>query len=324
MHMKNAFVALLIALGSIAAQAQTVTVFRVDGVLWGIAAGPDGNVWFPTTNGVARMTPAGKTTTFRTRLPISGRATIAAAPDGRMWFTEPDQSRIGAITMDGVITEYDLPGGIQPLGIAAGNDGVVWFGAVGTIGSIINGSVSVLLLPNAAQPLEMAADVDGSVWFVEYPMNKIGHVKPSIAIIGFDRPFTDVATAPACCLPVSITRGSDGAMWFALDQGDAIARLANGNVTTFTPGPAAIRTVAAGDNRIWYATEALNHPAQIGSISVDGVPGPVVTLPREVARVMSMTVAADGDVWATMLPSPLAIAHVNVNATPHHRAAGRH
>jgi len=324
MHMKNVLIALLIAFSTIAADAQTVTYFRVDGVLWGIAAGPDGNVWFPTTNGVVRMTAAGEATTFRTRSPISGRATICAARDGRMWFTEPDQSRIGAITMDGVITEFDLPGGIQPLGIAAGTDGAIWFGAVGTIGSVDNGSVSVLLLPNSAQPLEMAADVDGSVWFVEYPMNEIGHVTHSLAIIGFDHPFTEVPTAPACCLPVSITRGSDGAMWFALDQGDAIARLANGSVTTFTPGPAAIRTVAGGDNRIWYATEALTHPAQIGSISIDGVPGPVVTLPREVARVMSMTVAANGDVWATMVPAPLAIAHVIVNATPHHRAAGRH
>lgn len=50
--------ALILSLFAAAASAQSVTYFRVPGVVWGIAAGPDGNLWFPTTAGVAKMTPA--------------------------------------------------------------------------------------------------------------------------------------------------------------------------------------------------------------------------------------------------------------------------
>ena len=54
---------------------------------------------------------------------------IAAGPDGNLWFTELSGDRIGRITPAGVITEFStgLTAGAGPLGIAAGPDGNLWF-----------------------------------------------------------------------------------------------------------------------------------------------------------------------------------------------------
>ena len=55
-------------------------------------------------------------------------AGIAAGPDGNLWFTEADANKIGRITTAGAITEYLIPTPYSdPIGIAAGPDGRVWF-----------------------------------------------------------------------------------------------------------------------------------------------------------------------------------------------------
>jgi len=54
----------------------------------GIAAGPDGNLWFTNlgNNSVGRVTPAGVVSNF-TGSGISDPFGIAAGPDGNLWFT---------------------------------------------------------------------------------------------------------------------------------------------------------------------------------------------------------------------------------------------
>ncbi|HYU27316.1 MAG TPA: hypothetical protein VEO74_19040 [Thermoanaerobaculia bacterium] len=54
--------ALLLSLVAAAASAQSVTYFHVPGAIWGIAAGPDSNLWYPTAKGVAKMTAEGTVT----------------------------------------------------------------------------------------------------------------------------------------------------------------------------------------------------------------------------------------------------------------------
>src|SRR6266496_4464082 len=53
---------------------------------------------------------------------------IAAGPDGNLWFTEGGGNKIGRITTGGAITEYPVPTAYSyPWGIAAGPDGNLWF-----------------------------------------------------------------------------------------------------------------------------------------------------------------------------------------------------
>jgi virginiamycin B lyase len=49
-------------------------------------------------------------------------------PDGNLWFTESEASRVGRITLAGVVTEFPTPEAFSyPLGIATGPDGNLWF-----------------------------------------------------------------------------------------------------------------------------------------------------------------------------------------------------
>ena len=95
----------------------------------GIAAGPDGNLWYTemgnpkwsTGNRIGSITTAGVVTEYSTGLSAASEPNqIAAGPDGNLWFTETAGNRIGSITTTGVITEYPVPTPkSSPFGIAA-------------------------------------------------------------------------------------------------------------------------------------------------------------------------------------------------------------
>src|SRR5439155_13703357 len=97
---------------------------------YGIADGPDGNLWFTETvaNKVGRSTTDGAMTEYPVPTAHSYPSFIAAGPDSNVWFTELMGNKIGRITAGGVITEYPLPtAGSCPEGITAGPDGNLWF-----------------------------------------------------------------------------------------------------------------------------------------------------------------------------------------------------
>jgi len=131
------FTAESLAIGRITLKGK-MTRFRVPGggFLDGLAAGPDGNVWFthwgrkgPPT--VGRITPRGRIAEF----PIhrhghrgSTPGSIVAGPDGNLWFGEAGPARIGRITPRGRITHFTLPKGTTgPGALAVGADGNLWF-----------------------------------------------------------------------------------------------------------------------------------------------------------------------------------------------------
>jgi virginiamycin B lyase len=101
------------------------------GALAGIAAGPDGNIWFTgaTTNRIGRITVEGTVTSFDgTAAGVGEPGAITPGADGALWFTNVN-NRIGRIAVDGAITTYDTNSGHvrAPFGITLGPDGNVWF-----------------------------------------------------------------------------------------------------------------------------------------------------------------------------------------------------
>ena len=52
---------------------------------------------------------------------------IAAGPDGALWFTNYGNNSIGRITTTGAVTNYTGTGISLPFGITAGPDGALWF-----------------------------------------------------------------------------------------------------------------------------------------------------------------------------------------------------
>ncbi|MGH2486193.1 MAG: virginiamycin B lyase family protein, partial [Ktedonobacterales bacterium] len=145
----------------------------------GIAAGPDGNLWFGmfrvnAASSIARITPSGTITEFP--LQVYDEATsITAGPDGALWFTESEANRIGRITTSGQTTFYPLSSGdYKPSGITTGPDGNLWFtvavnGGGANVGRITpDGTITEYNIPNSqttlangASALEITKGPDG-------------------------------------------------------------------------------------------------------------------------------------------------------------------
>ena len=141
----------------------------------GIAAGPDGNLWF-TESAPARTRSAGSrrqgsspSSRSRRRAAVLG---ITAGPDGNLWFTESGANQIGRITPAGAVTEFPIPtAGSHPYGITAGPDGNLWFTEFNAnkIGRITTaGVITEFPIPTAGSAAYgIAAGPDGNLWFTE-------------------------------------------------------------------------------------------------------------------------------------------------------------
>jgi streptogramin lyase len=128
----------------------------------GIAPGPDGTIWvaLPGLNSIGRITTDGSTTNvFPIPTATSGAQGIAQASDGNLYFTESNTDKIGQVTPTGTITEFPLPAGTTPLGIAPGPQGTMWFTAVGS------NSLYQMILP---LPPPLTNGVQGSPTFTQF------------------------------------------------------------------------------------------------------------------------------------------------------------
>ena len=74
----------------------------------GIAAGPDGNLWFTelSTSQAALITPAGAITEFPLRAGPGGPIGITTGPDGNLWCAVFDGLYIGRVTPTGEVTAF--------------------------------------------------------------------------------------------------------------------------------------------------------------------------------------------------------------------------
>ena len=214
----------------------------IGGNVGGIAAGPDGNLWF-TENvpfadeggvvAVGRITPQGKVRKFRTGL---SRATeplnIVAGADGNLWFTwdqgiaSSSGGGIGRVTPGGRITLFPEPPDLHgsPFEIVAGADGNLWFthAAILTptgqaIGRITpDGVITEFFagLSPTASVTNLTPGPDGNVWFGDDSNNPaIGRITPGGEIAEFGglppHEFT-ILHGP--------TPGPEGNLWFSANE----------------------------------------------------------------------------------------------------------
>ena len=102
----------------------------------GIAAGPDGNLWFvhastSVEDRAAKITPAGAITEYvlssvKNSVPMS----IVSGPDGNLWLTEwnSTHTKLARVTLTGEVTEFPVPTKFSgPRGLTVGPDGNLWF-----------------------------------------------------------------------------------------------------------------------------------------------------------------------------------------------------
>ncbi|MGH2873266.1 MAG: virginiamycin B lyase family protein, partial [Solirubrobacteraceae bacterium] len=172
------------------------------GPFGGIAAGPDGNVWFTEENvgKIGKINPStGAITEYPIATPGSNPDGIAAGPDGNMWFTEEGHNAIGRITPSGEITEFPLP---LPSG--------------GT----------------PATPSEIAAGPDGNMWFTETARGEIGQIAPRSspsAAIASPAAGGSFALGQSVASSFSCSEGEGGPGLASCDDSDGTATIAGGS-----------------------------------------------------------------------------------------------
>jgi streptogramin lyase len=269
----------------------------------GITSGPDGNLWFTETFGIARITTAGVITEFMVpgasglNPPIS----IAAGADGNLWFTQGGgtywDGNVGRITTGGAATVFSLPLNSRPGGIAAGSDGNLWFTqriAVGNVSRITTaGVITEFTLPPNRFGVNITAGPDGDLWLTEQFNDTffIGRITTGGVMTEFALPPSKSA--------LSIVAGPDGNLWFTGGTTDSsgfyIARITTAGVITEFTLPSAGGGISAGpDGNIWFTEVS----GKIGRITLAGAITEF-SLPQSFSMPVGITAGPDGALWFT-------------------------
>ena len=227
-----------------------------------IAAGPDGNLWFPdklaATPAIGEINPATGAITDLGVVANGGNSGslpngVATGSDGNIWFTDGSTTKpaVGLLNpTTHAITEFStgLNAGSVPLKIAAGADGNLWFSDQGTTKAIgmINPTTHVITeftsgLNAGSVPGAIVAGPDGNMWFGDKGTTPaIGTINTAThAISEFSNGLNGGSS------PSGIAAGPDGNVWFT-DPGSikAIGRITpTGAITEFS---SIVPTVVAG------------------------------------------------------------------------------
>jgi streptogramin lyase len=152
---------------------------------------------------------------------------ITAGPDRNAWFTEssPSDGKIGRITPDGVVTEFELPDPVNalPKNIVAGPDGNLWFteSIAKKIGRITPaGFITEFMVPPSGfngYPGDIAPGPDGNLWSTEGNDAEGGAIG-RITTAGEITEFSIGQSGSA----YGIAGGPDGNVWFTEDFNNKI------------------------------------------------------------------------------------------------------
>ena len=199
------------------------------------------------------------------------------------------------------ITEFPLPAGSNPAGIATGPDGNLWFTEFTVnpkVGRITTaGAVTEFPLPRPdATPSGIVAGPDGNLWFTQadFEMGFEGYISRIT-------PAGTITQFPTGSFPHEIALGSDGAFWFTESsiQANSIGRITTAGARTYTsysiPTSGYPWGIAAGpDGNLWF-TEYAN---KIGRITTSGVIREF-PLPTPGSAPLGITAGPDGNLWFT-------------------------
>ena len=200
-----------------------------------IVRGLGGNLWFTDgNNDISKITTKGKVTTYNlsSNSSVSG---LTLGADGNIWFIDNDSSgnsttsAIGRITPAGAVTEFRQPETIEAL--ASGPGGDVWFTGFDSTNSFV-GHISAdgRVTQTAIDPSDsislgtLAADRAGNLWISITAYGLDGSVTNSGLLKISPTGHTTELQVPKVLSksnlsPYSVTRGSDGNVWFTTSYG---------------------------------------------------------------------------------------------------------
>jgi streptogramin lyase len=228
------------------AAAPTITEFHVSngGVPQGIAAGPDGNLWFTEfyDNQVGRITTSGVSKLF-TLNAVNSATYITNGPSGDLWLTLLNDvggsttNQIGRLTSQCKLTTFAVPKSSHIWDITEGTDGNLYFteGASRVWRLTPTGHFTAFPSTDStgAYPYQITAGPDGNLWFTDRA-HQVVKMTPSGQFTAFTLPLS-IGT------PDDIATGPDGNLWFTLDDASASNRIGritpSGVITHFSvPG----------------------------------------------------------------------------------------
>ena len=244
--------------------------------LWGIAQGPDGNLWFTeeTNNGVGRVTPGAIITEFTAGFPTGSPRGIVTGPDGNLWVAQAGgNGAIARVTKAGVVTEFPVPTPGDPTDIAVGSDGNLWYvdPTANVVGRITrDGSITEFTdgLDLSAAPNAITKGPDGKLWFTEQGTGRIGRISTGGTITEFSSGLSGSDE------PADIVTGPDGNLWFTLnaDPGGIGRITPQGDVMQFsgnlTMNSRPLGIASGPDGALWFTESAA--PGRIGRITTQG------------------------------------------------------
>ena len=262
--------------------------------------------------------------------------------DSGLWITNQDADLVANLTLDGTVSEYPMPPGSGPHGLAFDPAGHLWvtfefLGAVAQLdlhGHIVAQYDVRLDCAGCAEkinthPHGLAIDPDGrTVWFTGKATGTLGKITPDGHVETF--PLTTVDS-----VPIYLSAGPDGNMWFTELVGNAVGRITpDGHVQEFPIPTTNSRPIAIiPDPRgqaMWFTEEAGN---RVGRVSLDGSIAEY-PVPMTQPNVILAALAFDGDqnLWVEQYvdannPDPAGPDHViridrSILATPAGQISG--
>jgi streptogramin lyase len=271
----------------------------------------------PSSRSVEVNIPATTQTITEFPVPTANAAPffISAGSDGALWFTENGAPKIGRISVDGTISEFQdtssNDGGLW--GITAGPDGALWFTNVGTEAVqriTVTGATSDFPEPNALQlqsgPLGITAGPDGALWAasgIRTTTNQnyaVTRIDTAGTITTF--PFPDNLQQG----PYGIAAGSDGNLWYTenIPGVGRIVRLSTSGAATIFPvdaaGDAPSAITAGPDGALWFTMSGQGKIGRIttaGSITIFPVSPPQGS--SATPAPVGIVTGPDGNLWFT-------------------------
>jgi streptogramin lyase len=273
--------------------------------LWGIAPGPDGNVWFTedSNNAVGRITPGAVITEFTAGFPTGNPRGIVSGPDGNLWVAMAGgDGAIASVTKAGEVTEYPVPTAGDPNDIAVGSDGNLWYvdPAASLIGRITpEGSITEFSdgLTLGAEPSAIAKGPDGALWFTETAAGRIGRITTAGVVTEFSSGLSGSSE------PADIAKGPDGNLWFTetADPGGIGRITPQGDIDEFSSGltmNSGPFGIAPGpDGALWFTESTA--PGRIGRITTEGDITEYSSGLSSIVNPWSIAEGTDGNMWFT-------------------------
>ena len=233
----------------------------------------------------------------------------------------------------------EISTGSDPIGIASGSDGNLWFvmSNGNAINSIAPSSHTVTAYPyttiSGAAALEITSDSNGNLWFTQDQGNQVGEFNPTTGN------FTEYPLPTPNSGPEGIKLGPDGNLWFTEfgvpNDGDAIGWINPSNgvigqqtVDTADSGPASI-VYDPSDGDLWFTEFDAD---KIGMINPTTKAVAEFNVPSANADPGGIAVNASGNIWFTerstnkigeLSPNnPTQITEYNVDGEPFGITAG--